>query len=99
MSEVIIHFQKYFNEPGMKNDTFGLHRIEIRSATSDHLVLPRNLIDVQMFSETVGASLPTFYQHATLNTDSVAIDGATAGNKYWIASRHTGIVNQGDLTP
>jgi len=99
MAQLKVIFQEFVNSPGMKKDTIGLHRVEIMSTTSDHLVLPKNLIDVQMLSETKNAALPTFYQYGTSNSDRVAIDGGTVGNQYWIVSKHDLIVNQGDFTP
>ena len=99
MAEVRILFQEFFSAPGMKQVSFGHTYIEINSATSDHLVLPRNLIDVQMHSETLGQVLPVFYQYGTLSGNRLAIDGSTVGNRYWVCSKHYGIVNEGDLTP
>ena len=99
MADLKVRYQQFFNEPGMKKDTFGLTYIEIMSTSSDYLRVPKNLIDTQVFSETLGGALPIFYQTTQAGGDAVVIDGGTVGNRYWIGTKHELIVNQGDTTP
>ena len=98
MSEVEVRWQRHFDAP--ENITWGVHRIRIVSSTSDHLQVERNLEDVQIFSETLGAAVPTvFYQYSTANGDRVAIDSGTVGDDHWVITKHRlgGNANSGSL--
>ncbi len=58
--------------------------------STDHLELP-TASDVQILQTTYRGTLPTFY--LTSDTNNVAIDGATVGDKFIVVSRHDGMVN------
>lgn len=64
--------------------------VTIISSTSDHLELP-TASDVRLLQTTFRGTLPTFY--LTSDTNNVAIDGATIGDKFIVVSRHDGMVN------
>ncbi len=65
-----------------------LSTVKILSSTSDHLELP-NAIDVAVLTAS-GATDPSFY---LVHPDgaTVAIDGATVGTEYIVASVHDGV--------
>ena len=83
----------------LKDDTQVLvSTVKIKSATSDHLELP-NAVDAAVITPS-GATDPAFY---IVHPDgaTLAIDGATVGTEYIVASNHVGDINfaPGRATP
>ena len=97
MPKVTVEFQEYFGHPALGNEVVGIHRIRMTNATSNHLDAAGGLIDAELFNETrTAAHGLTFYIGGAGNTNHVAIDGATIGDRFTMITRHKGTVNVGD---
>ncbi len=64
--------------------------VKILTTGSDHVELP-NAVDAQVLQAAAATSDPSFY--LTTNGEQLAIDGATVGTDYIVASKHVGGVN------
>lgn len=96
---VKVNFQTFVHEPGMGQDTVGIHKVEIiSSGRTATLSLPGRLADVQVLASSFGTTIPAFYVRSGATTaPSLKFVKATIGSTWMVVSRHRGTLD-GDLS-